>query len=73
MSEYNPSLRQKAAAQYLGVSERTFRDYAIEPDYLPGRAGKRLQVYPISRLNQFRDDANDPKCRRILRKERKTA
>jgi hypothetical protein len=73
MPGYDPSLRQKAAAQYLGVSDRTFRDYVIEPDYLPGRAGKRIAVYPVSRLNKFREDANDPKSRRVLRKERKTA
>lgn len=64
MAEYDPSLRQKDAAGYLGVKTRTFRSYGIRADFLPGRGERRIPVYPVSRLNQFREDCNNPKSRK---------
>ena len=66
----DPKLRQKDAANYLGVSVRTFRDYAIEPQLLPGRGTKLIQVWPVSRLEAFVDACNNPKSRKQLRKVR---
>lgn len=62
----DPKLRQKAAADYLGICPRTFRTYAIEPDYLPGRGKKPIPVWPVSRLEQFVRDFNDPRSRRTF-------
>lgn len=71
MPDYDPSLRQKQAATYLGVSERTFRGYAIQGKSMPSPSGgKPIVVYPVSVLNQFREDCNNPKCRRPLLKRR---
>lgn len=71
MADFDPSLRLPAAAKYLGVSDRTFRDYAIESETLPSpTGGKPIMVYRVSVLNKFREDCNNPKCRRPLLKRR---
>lgn len=60
----DPKLNIKAAAEYFGVSVRTFRRFAIRPDYLPGRGTRRLPVWPVSRLEEFYRNVNDPKSRK---------
>lgn len=60
----DPNFRQKEAANYLGVKVRTFRSYGIRPDLLPGRGTKPIQVWPVSRLDEFKKAYNDPKSRR---------
>ena len=64
----DPKLRQKAAAEYLGIAVSTFRSYAIKPDYLPGRGKKPIPVWPVSRLEEFVRSHNDPKSRKAARR-----
>lgn len=64
----DPKLRQKDAANYLGIAVRTFRSYAIKPDFLPGRGKKLIPIWPVSRLDEFVRAFNDPKSRKSARK-----
>lgn len=69
----DPKLRQKSAADYLGVSLRTFQSYKIPPKALPGRGSKVIQVWPVSSLDQFVEDHNNPRSRKHKRPEKQSA
>jgi hypothetical protein len=60
----DPKLRQRKAAEYLGVSVRTFRTYNIPSLSLPGSGPKPIRVYAVSELDKFVADYNDPRSRR---------
>jgi hypothetical protein len=59
----DPKLRKKAAAEYLGVSAKTFERYGIAPRLLPGRSSRQIRVWPVSILDEFVASYNDSNSR----------
>lgn len=57
-------VKQKAAAAYLGVSVRYFRDHVdVRPKELPGRGRRPMLVWSIAELDAWVARVSDPKSR----------
>ncbi len=64
-AQLDPKLRQKAAAEYLGVSVRYFREHVdVEPKQLPGRGKRPLLVWSAKELDEWVDRMN-PTTKRV--------
>lgn len=62
---YDPTLPQKRAAEYLGISPRTLRDLNLERTPVPGTGTKRPAFgYKLSTLNAYRASLADPRSRK---------
>jgi hypothetical protein len=61
-AQADPKLRQKAAAEYLGVSIRYFRENVdVEPKQLPGRGKRPLLVWSMRELDAWVERVSGPK------------
>lgn len=64
MSPVRGYLRQRAAAEYLGVSVRYFQQHVtVMPKELPGRGKKPVLVYQVAELDAWVARVSDPKSR----------
>lgn len=62
---YDPTLPQKRAAEYLGVSARTLRALNLERTPVPGTGTKRPGFgYKLSTLNAYRESLAAPQSRK---------
>lgn len=57
-------LRQQAAAAYIGVSARYFRDHVdVRPKELPSSGRRPLLVWAVRDLDAWVERVSDPKSR----------